>query len=197
MSRFIDLQRGLDDPGWGPRNNLQAGRQRGWPVWHVQPLSLETPSTVRPAQPGVHFKELVAPHEDEPVVQKHVNSAFIHTPSSTPTGTRLRAAGVTGLVIVGSSTDHCVSTTARKAGDLGHRALLPGARSPPLTGPHGQRPAAQSVHDVHLAGLHGECGTVRHSAAILADLRARRWSASAGGPGRAGGAGFLLGRSTP
>jgi nicotinamidase-related amidase len=56
----------------------------------------------------------------EPVYHKSVNSAFI--------GTSLQADlaedRVDTLVIVGLTTNHCVSTTARMAGNLGFRTFV-------------------------------------------------------------------------
>ncbi len=179
---LIDIQRGFDDPAWGTRNNPQAERraadllgiwrQHGWPVWHVQHLSLDPQSTLRPGQDGARFKAEVEPRADEPIVQKHVNSAFIHTDLDA----RLRAAGVTGLVIVGLTTDHCVSTTARMAGNLGYQVLLPADAVATFdrSGPDGQFHAAQAIHDIHLASLHEEFATVTDTAAILAAVGAAR-----------------------
>src|SRR5437773_9724092 len=83
----IDVQQGLDDPRLGARNNphaeqriadlLAAWRATGWPVIHVQHLSLEPRSPLREAAPGHVFKVEALPMAGEPVFRKHVNSAFI------------------------------------------------------------------------------------------------------------------------
>lgn len=175
---LIDVQQGFDAPSWGARNNphaeqriaalLDVWRLNQWPIWHVQHLSKEPNSTLRPGQDGVRFKTLTGPKPGEPVVQKHVNSAFIGTDLEE----QLRAAGVSTVVITGLTTDHCVSTTARMAGNLGFQVLLPEDAMAAFdrTGPDGRHHRAQDIHDVHLVSLNGEFATVTDTASILAAL---------------------------
>ncbi len=60
------------------------------------------------------------PHPNEPIIQKQVNSAFI--------GTNLKELldekGLKTLVIVGLTTNHCVSTTTRMAGNFGYATYV-------------------------------------------------------------------------
>lgn len=82
----IDVQKGIDDPGRGPRNNPQAERNIAkllsiWrvkhrPIFHIKHNSTEPGSTYRPGQPGNDFKDEVVPLPGEPVVEKTTNSAF-------------------------------------------------------------------------------------------------------------------------
>lgn len=121
----IDVQRGFNEPSWDQRNNpsaeenisclLDRWRREGLPVFHVRHLSLEEGSPLAPGQPGCEIKEIVRPSENEPVIEKNVNSAFIGTDLET----RLREQGIDTVVITGLTTDHCVSTTTRMAGNLG------------------------------------------------------------------------------
>src|SRR5258706_11255076 len=127
---IIDVQDGLDDPRLGKRNNpdaesnmarlLAAWRTRGRPIYHVQHMSTKPNSPLRPNQPGNAIKRIVAPRGDEPVIQKTVNNAFIGTDLED----RLRAADIQSLVIVGLTTNHCVETTARMAGNLGFTTFV-------------------------------------------------------------------------
>jgi nicotinamidase-related amidase len=120
----IDVQKGFDSPGWGPRNNpgaeaavarlLEAWRSAGWPVIHAQHVSVEPGSALGPGQPGVEIKPEAEPREGERLFQKSVNSAFIGTGLEE----HLRSEGIESLVLVGLTTSHCVSTTARMAGNL-------------------------------------------------------------------------------
>ncbi len=177
---IIDVQQGFDDPCWGRRNNpgaedniarlLDAWRDTSRPIIHVRHLSNEEGSPLRPGQPGYAIKDAARPLPGEPVVEKSVNSAFIGTGLEA----RLRAAGVTTLVIAGLTTDHCVSTTTRMAGNLGFTAYVVSDATATFdrTGPDGRRYDATTVHDLALASLHGEFATVVTTADALAGLTA-------------------------
>lgn len=173
---LIDIQQGFDDPVWGPRNNpdaeqvaaqlLREWRRRRWPVVHVQHDSVEE-SPLSPGQPGNDHKPEVRPEPGEPVVHKTVNSGFIGTDLED----RLRALDVPGVVVAGLTTDHCVSTTTRMAGNLGFDTWLvaDACAAHDRTGADGTRFPAQVVHDVALASLHDEFATVVDSTAVLAE----------------------------
>lgn len=174
----VDVQRGLDDPSWGTRSNpdaethvallLEAWRSAGRLVVHVQHLSTEPHSPLRPDAPGCAIKPEAAPAEGEALFQKRVNSAFIGT------GLEgfLRERGVTALVIAGLTTDHCVSTTTRMAANLGFETYLVGDATATFerTGPDGQHFTAEQMHAVALASLHGEFATVVRSDDVLREL---------------------------
>src|SRR6266480_4322807 len=138
---------------------LQAAwRKSGRPIIHVQHLSTEPKSPLRPGQPGVEIKDEVRPLPGEPVVQKRVSSAFIGTSLEAD----LRRRGLTTLVVVGMQTNMCVSTTARMAGNLGFTTYVVSDATATFdsTGPNGKRYASTLLHDVALADLHGEFATV-------------------------------------
>ena len=173
---LVDVQQGLDDPRWGARNNpdaeqriadlLAVWRARGQPVIHVQHSSLVPKSPLREGAPGHAFKVQAQPVRGEPVFQKHVNSAFIGTDLEA----HLRSNGIESLVIVGITTDHCVSTTARMAANLGFDVTVVDDATTTFErrGPDGALYSADLVHRVELASLNGEFATVRSSQEILA-----------------------------
>ncbi|HEX9870699.1 MAG TPA: isochorismatase family protein, partial [Candidatus Tectomicrobia bacterium] len=109
---IIDVQDGLDDPRLGQRNNPDAERNmarllahwrtRGRPIYHVQHMSTNPTSTLRPNQPGNAIKRIVAPQDDEPVIQKMVSNAFVGTDLEK----RLREERIQSVVIVGLTTEH-------------------------------------------------------------------------------------------
>jgi nicotinamidase-related amidase len=176
----VDLQRGFDDPRWGRRNNpsleqrvsdlLGAWRTAGRPVLHVRHMSTDPASPLRPGQPGNEFKREAAPVAGEAVIEKRVNSAFIGTPLEAD----LRRAGCRGLVIVGLTTNHCVSTTARMAGNLGFATWVVSDATAAFdrVGPDGVAHRAEQIHAITLSDLHGEFATVADTGAVLAALQA-------------------------
>jgi nicotinamidase-related amidase len=179
---LIDIQQGLDEPKWGARNNphaeqriaalLAAWRNAKWPVIHVQHMSQEPGSPLRPELPGNAFKPEALPTAGEPVFQKTVNSAFIGTTLEA----HLRREGIEKLVIIGLTTDHCVSTTTRMAGNLGFDVVVVEDATATFerTGPDGVRYSAEQMHRLALASLHGEFAQVQSAHDVLARLRASR-----------------------
>jgi nicotinamidase-related amidase len=175
----IDVQDGLDDPYWGVRNNpdaeqnmarlLAMWRDQGRPVYFIHHQSKRPQSPLRPGQPGNAIKQIVAPRPVEPVIQKTENSAFIGTDLEA----RLREAGQETLVLVGLTTDHCVSTTARMAKNLGFAPVVVSDatatfdRVSPLTGRHY---SADEMHEAELTSLSGEFAVVVRTNAVLAAI---------------------------
>jgi len=172
---LIDVQQGFDEPVWGRRNNpgaegkiaalLRFFRERGWPVIHVQHSSTEPASPLRPGQPGWDVKPEARPAAGEPIFTKNVNSAFIGTELEA----WLRGRGIEELVIVGLTTDHCVSTTTRMAGNLGFRVRLVADATATFDREdhQGRHFSAEEIHAIHLASLDREFCQVTTTAAII------------------------------
>jgi nicotinamidase-related amidase len=171
----VDLQRGFDDPRWGRRNNpaleersaalLRVWRSSGRPVIHVRHMSTDPLSPLRAGQPGNEFKPETAPIAGEAVIEKRVNSAFIGTSLEAD----LRNAGSFGVVVIGLTTNHCVSTTARMAGNLGFVTWIVSDATATFdrTGPDGIRHSAEDVHAMSLSDLHGEFAAVVDTATVI------------------------------
>ena len=120
---------------------------------------MEPGSLLRPGAPGCQFKPEAAPAEGEPVFKKTVNSAFIGTGLEA----HLRDNGIEDVVIVGLTTDHCVSTTVRMAGNLGFKTFLVSDATATFNrkGPDGKEFTAEDIHAIHIASLDGEfCSVV-------------------------------------
>ena len=171
----IDVQQGLDDPKYGTRNNpdaertmgalLAAWRRAGWPVVHIQHMSVQPDSPLRPELRGNALKPEVAPHDGEPLFRKTVNSAFVGTALES----QLRKAGIRELVLTGLTTDHCVSATALSASDLGFDVIVVSDATATFerTGADGTWYSAEQMHGAALASLHVEFGRVMTAREVL------------------------------
>jgi nicotinamidase-related amidase len=165
---LIDVQQGFDNPAWGKRNNpdaekniarlLETWRNANAPVIHVQHNSTEDVSPLRPDHAGNAFKPEAIPLGHEPIFGKTVNSAFIGTDLES----YLHQHQLETLVIAGLTTDHCVSTTTRMAGNLGFKVYLVHDACATFDKKtfDGQVISADDVHRVNLASLHDEFCTV-------------------------------------
>lgn len=172
----IDMQRAIDAPYWGPRNNPQAEgniaallahwRSRQRPLYHIRHDSTEPNSAYRPGQPGHDFKPEAEPLPGEPVIAKNVHSAFIGTDLER----RLRGAGHTALILCGVLTHNSVEATARMAADLGFDVYVvsDACWAVEKTLADGRVIAAELVHALSLANLSGEYATIVTSAEMLA-----------------------------
>ena len=94
----------------------------------------------------------------EPIIKKNVNSAFIRTDLKE----QLDNLKITKLVIVGLTTDHCISTTTRMAGNLGFDTFLVSDATATFNrkGLEGQNYPAELVHATSLASLNNEFATI-------------------------------------
>lgn len=167
---LIDIQKGFDNIEYwgGQRNNfyaeenaaelLRLWRENNLPVFHIKHCSSNPASLLHETNAGNEFKDLVKPLHNERVIKKNVNSAFI--------GTSLREqldnAKIKMLVIVGLTTDHCVSTTTRMAGNFGFDTFIVSDATATFNkkGPEGKNYAAELIHETALASLHNEFATV-------------------------------------
>jgi nicotinamidase-related amidase len=177
----IDVQRAFDqwEAAGKRRNNpqalarivdlLNAFRACGAPVFHIRHQGTHPNSAFLPGGTGYPVKDEARELAGEPVIVKQVNSAFIGTDLEA----RLHAAGITTLVICGATTNHCVETTTRMAGNLGFDARL--VRDATWTfdriGPDGDAHSAEEIHAMTLANLNGEFARIVSAAEVIAALR--------------------------
>lgn len=121
----VDVQRGLDDPQYGPRSNpgcertigalLDAWRTAGLEVVFTRHFSAREGSPLSADRPTSEIKESVAPLAGESVFVKWTNSAF-----KNPDFAGAMADAASPLVFAGMATDACVTATVREARDLGY-----------------------------------------------------------------------------
>jgi nicotinamidase-related amidase len=172
---LVDVQQAFLDPRFGERNNPQAEsniarllaewRSSARPIRHVVHDSVEPNSLLRPDSPGNAIQAVATPKPGEPVYRKHVNTGFIGTKLESD----LHRDGIETLVIVGLTTNHCVSSTARMAGNLGFKTFVVSDATASFARPalDGTLRPAEDVHSAALSDLHGEFATVIDTAAVL------------------------------
>lgn len=180
----IDVQRAFDE--WetaGQRRNnpdavariadlLKAFRASRAPIFHIRHEGTKPNSSFLPSRTGYAVKDEAREEADEPVIVKRVNSAFIGTDLEK----RLRAGSIATLVICGATTNHCVETTTRMAGNLGFDARL--VRDATWTfdrvGPDGDAHSAEEIHAMTLSNLNSEFARIVTTDEAIASLAAVR-----------------------
>ncbi|KFM98897.1 cysteine hydrolase [Bacillus clarus] len=176
---IIDVQKSFDLPYWGLRNNLFAEenmrslleewREKKLPIFHIQHVNKDNrESLFHPDAETVQFKEEVQPLPDEIVIQKVVNSAFIGTNLEQ----RLKEKKCDSVIIVGLTTNHCVETTTRMAGNLGFSTYLVSDATATFNrkGPDGKEYCAEEIHNMTLVNLHEEFATIITTKEILEQI---------------------------
>ena len=167
---LIDLQKGFDEEEYwgGNRNNKDAEkkavqilglwRQLNLPIFHIIHSSQNPVSRLHKSHPGFEIKDEVKPLEGESLIIKDVNSAFIGTDLKE----RLENKGIHKLVILGLTTNHCVSTTTRMAGNYGFDVLLISDATATFDriGINGEKFPSEIIHQTTLASLNEEFAKV-------------------------------------
>ncbi len=167
---LIDLQKRFDDIDYwgGERNNadaeikaselLKIWREKKFPIYHIKHCSSIPTSPLHETNVGNEFMDLVCPMAAEPIIKKNVNSAFIGTDLKD----QLDKAKIKTLVVVGLTTDHCVSTSARMAGNLGYETYLVSDATATFNkkGVNGKNYSAELIHQTALASLNEEFAKV-------------------------------------
>ncbi|WP_308462313.1 cysteine hydrolase family protein [Mesorhizobium sp. INR15] len=145
---------------------LQAFRREGLAIFHIRHASVEKDSALRPERSGYQPISQAREQAGEPVIVKHVNSAFIGTDLEK----RLRDAGHQTLVIAGITTNHCVETTTRMAGNMGFEAQLvqDACYTFDRVGFDGRSESAEAIHQMTLSNLNGEFASIVTTDAVVA-----------------------------
>ena len=178
----IDVQQGFDHPThWGSTwsnpsfqanfEELLTSFRSASPaplIIHVRHDSLSEESPLHPSSEGNAFYVWSKPLENELLVKKNVNSAFIGTNLESI----LRQHVIKKLYVCGLTIDQCVSTTVRMASNLhvcdwgeekGDIVLVEDATA---TYDYGEL-SAETIHKVHMATLgHEFCRVVRTREAV-------------------------------
>lgn len=147
---------------------LQAFREKGLPVLHVQHISTRPGATFfLPGSAGVQIHESVAPRPGEPVFQKNYPNSF----RDTPLLAYLQEHHISQLVVAGMMTHMCIDTTTRAAADLGFACVLAGdACATRSLSFGGVTVSAENVQAAFLAALNGLFAAVQSAHDIALTL---------------------------
>ena len=99
---------------------LKKWRELGFLIIHVRHSSTSVNSKLHESSQGFEFNDFVKPDNNEIVLTKKVNSSFI----GTGLVDILETNNVKSIVVVGMTTNHCISTTVRMSGNLGYDTYL-------------------------------------------------------------------------
>ncbi len=174
---LIDFQKGFDQGDYldKNRNNKNAEKKASiilnyWrelklPIFHIIHSSKNPNSRFHELHSGYEIKDEVKPISGEPVIKKNVHSAFIGTDLKE----RLNKQGINCLVIIGMTTNHCVSTSTRMAGDYGFDTFLISDATATFDriGINGEKFSAEIIHQTALANLNNDFAKVIDTKKLL------------------------------
>ncbi|HEX9509405.1 MAG TPA: cysteine hydrolase family protein [Puia sp.] len=177
---LIDIQKAFDqlESFGGERNNpgaeenarllLEYWREKEWPLFHIRHCSVKPGSPLAEGHPGNEFKKEVRPLSGETVIKKSVNSAFIGTDLKA----QLDEQEIRTVVIAGLITQHCVSTSARMAGNYGYQTFVASDATAAfrVKGLNGEVYDAELVHQLSLATINREFAQVITTKEILEEM---------------------------
>jgi nicotinamidase-related amidase len=145
---------------------LERARGAGIPVFHIRhDAGAGSPYDVR--APIGQISDEVAPTGDEPVVTKNYPNSFIGTDLEA----RLRAAGVSNVILAGFMTHMCINSTARGAFNLGFHPTVVAAATATrdLPGAGSSVVAADALQAASLAALRDLFAVVAETGAAIPD----------------------------
>ena len=169
----IDLQQAFQDEAyWGGNGNNQNAeeissqiiakwREINEQIIHVRHSSTNANSKLHKDSKGFQFHPSCLPIEGEIVLTKSVNSCFIGTPLKQLLDER----NCSTVVIIGVTTDHCVSTTVRMAANYGYNVLLISDATATFdkVGVMDSLYDSELIHQISLASLKDEFATILSS----------------------------------
>ena len=174
---LIDIQKGLDEWEYygGERNNphaeenmakiLAEWRIKERPIFHVRHSSANPNSPLHASKPGFQIKHEVLPLANEPVITKNVNSAFIGTDLEQT----LKSRKIKKVVVIGLTTNHCISTSVRMAANLGFKTLVVSDACAAFgaIGVDGTKFDGETIHQTALASLNEEFAEILEMKELL------------------------------
>ncbi len=160
----IDVQKAIDHPQWGKRNNpdaeknmavlLHHWRKSKQPIIHIKHSSVTETSPYRAGQLLHNFKDEVKPLNTEKIIEKSTNNAFVGTCLEN----YLKENSIDSVVIVGVLTQHSVDCTARMAASLGFKVTVvsDATAATGITDAKGKHWDPEDIHQITLAHLEAD-----------------------------------------
>lgn len=174
---IIDMQQGIQGVA-RPRNNPNAEtciaellaywRSQALPCVHIRHVSRQAGSVFAPGQPGICFQAALAPLTTEPVFDKNVTDAFIHSGLER----WLHARNIRRVIIAGVASENSVEATARSASNLGFQTqvVADACYTFDKIDFNGHTRSAEDVHAMAMANLRDEYADVITSKTLLTEL---------------------------
>ena len=178
---LVDVQKAFlekDYPGINRNNHdaeficgniLSKWRELKLPIVHVRHSSTSPDSKLHKSKPGFEFNNYVKPLDNEVVLTKKVNSAFI----GTKLDNILYNMNINTLVFVGMTTNHCISSTVRMSGNLGFETYLISDSTAcyDTMGMDGKMIDCNIIYESSLANLSREFATIINSNKLFSLLK--------------------------
>ncbi len=178
---LVDVQKAFlekDYPGINRNNHdaeficgniLSKWRELKLPIVHVRHSSTNPDSKLHKSKPGFEFNDYVKPLDNEVVLTKKVNSAFI----GTKLDKILYNMNIKTLVFVGMTTNHCISSTVRMSGNLGFETYLISDSTAcyDTMGMDGKMIDCNIIYESSLANLSKEFATIINSNKLFSLLK--------------------------
>ena len=142
---------GIGEAGRKASQLLAVFRDKKWPTFHIQHISLGSRATFfLPDTQGAEFQSDIAPLPEEPVIQKNYPNSFRDTSLNEKLGNQ----GIEELMICGAMTHMCIDATTRAAFDLGFKCtVIHDACATRSLEFGGKTIAAEMVHGSFMAAL--------------------------------------------
>ncbi len=177
----IDVQKGIDNSlHWGGnRNNPEAEgniklllaewREKGYPVFIVQHMSVSSESPFHPSNPGNSLKDFIFVGKGEKLIHKSTANAFLNTALEED----LRRLEVKDVVIVGFVTNNSIESTARMCGELDFETIVvsDGTAAFDKQGVDGTIYPSELVHQMSLSNLDEEYARIRTTRQVLSMIK--------------------------
>ena len=151
---------------------LEFFRNRGWPTFHIQHISVNPGATFfLPNTPGAEIHDSIKPRSTDVLIQKNYPNSF----RETDLYDLIKKSDVQQLVICGAMSHMCIDATTRAAADLGFRCTVihDGCATRNLEF-SGKTIPAEEVHGSFMAALGGAYAKVLSAAEFISSVKEKK-----------------------